>query len=157
MAEILLEFGPGAPMAVLTQSLKSMAFKAKLKVDAHKRESGLEDAVQLHFTAQAGATLASRVSKTLLTCFPVFSKRNATISADLDPQRRVAVRLVPPYSRDAYKSTTREFFDRVGRVHAAKDAAARDTELEGAIWRDGTAWLLPERETGSLSWGEDTV
>lgn len=152
MADIELTYGPGAPMAVLKQGLKVLALKTKLKIETKAEETTLADAFHLHFTPQASVVASERMPKALLTCFAVFRKRDAKLTAALDDERTITMRLARVESRDAYKTATREFYEMVARYMAAKDDEARGAVLKGAYWKAGVATLIADDVDGKLRW-----
>ncbi|MEM7436962.1 MAG: hypothetical protein AAF436_17540 [Myxococcota bacterium] len=155
MADVELSYGPGGAAAVLVGNLKSAAFKHGLKVVVDKKDDELVDALRLHFSASAGEKLLGKLPKSLRMCFPVFGKRVAELTADLDEGRTVALRLPKLESRDRYRAVVDAFCLLVDDFFRASDDAARAALLEGAHWHDGIARLDIDDSSDSLRWREE--
>lgn len=152
MADVDLIYGPGAPTAVLSGNLRSVTFKHSLSLNLESREDELEDALTLHLSAKAGEAIAEKLPKSLRMCFPVFSKRQAELTAALDETRTVSLRLDAPTSREAYKAIINAYCERLASYFAATDDAAREVVLEGASFQDGLAHLEVDETGEGLAW-----
>lgn len=152
LADIELAYGPGGTVAVLVHNLKSLAFKAKLQIDVRAKDDELENAIRLHLRAEAGLEASVRLQKMLRSCYVIFSKREAELSADLDESRSIVIQLQPFESRDDYGAATQGFYEMVHRFFETEDPIIREAVLEGACWNDGRAELVFAGSEKPLSW-----
>ena len=108
MADIELEYGPGASIAILKQSLKALGLKAKLQVEVREVESGMDDALELRLGEGVGQKGMQRLEKLLQVCIRILAKRHVKMSANLG-DRTIAMEIPPGQPAEHYKAVIHDF------------------------------------------------
>ncbi len=143
MADIELEYGPGASIAILKQSLKALGLKSKLQVEVREVDSGMDDALELRVGEGAGQEGMHRLERMLQMCIRILAKRHVKMSANLG-DRTIAIEIPPrPIGRARQSSDQRLLQGTLSHPLTTRDHSRSQTKIAATRFTGTAAWGQP--------------